>query len=340
MDKQKVLEKLLDAHLKHERARFIGRGLKKSVVEDADAVFEWAGKVRLKDIATPEQVLGVIRRQVVECPLPPMVTELAVDMSRTVLASRHNDKATLQDIFARRQFDEIVGKTAGLKDVRDRILHAAVHTPAYAGLISGVVYTLMREFLQKEMLFTRKMPGVSSLMKLGKEAMNKAMPGLEATAENRIREFIRANLGKALQLSERFLVGFLSEERMAEIANRVWDSIAHVPLSQYLQPIDAADMEDLISVGAEFWLRFRETPYFEQICTEVTQAFFEHYGEKTAAEILDDLGVSRRMVVGEVLEILKPAIDKALATGYLEQRVRARLEAFYLSSKTASLLKS
>lgn len=335
------LERLLDAHVQHELARFQGRRLRKAVEEEVDAAFEWTREVRLKDLVTPEQVLGVIRRNVVDLPMSGGVTELAGEMSRKVLASRHNQDATLEDIFARKLFDDMVDKAVGLENVRTRLIHRAIHTSAYAAVISDVVFTLIQEFLQRESNFAQKVPGVSSLMrlgKLGKEAVQKTLPNLEATFERRIREFIQANLERALQHSERFLVEFLDQDRIVELADVVWDSIARVPLAEHFGTIDADDMEDFVVIGIEFWLHFRKTRYFEQIHTELVHAFFEKYGEKEVDVLLEDVGVSRQMVIREVMELLSPGIEKALASGYLERRIRARLSAFYGSKRAAAAL--
>jgi len=333
-----TLKELLDAHVRHELGRFRGPRLRKAVEQEVDAAFEWIRTVRLMDLATPEMVLSAIRRNVVELPLSGGVAELAGEMSRRVLSSRHNRKATLEDIFVRKAFDDIVDKAVGLRNARSRLIHLSVHTAAYTGLISDVVYTLIRDYMLKGTLLARRMPGVHSLSRMGREAVNKAIPDLELTVETRIKEFIQSNLKKTIALSERFLLGFLEGDRIVEIADRIWDSVAGVPLSEHFNSIDANDMEDFIIIGIEFWEHFRKTTYFKGIYTEIVRAFFQKYGRKEVSVILEDLGVNRHMVIEEIMGVLTPGIRKALDSGYLEQRVRERLADFYGSKKAASLV--
>jgi len=333
-----TLQRLLEAHVRHELARFKGPRLKKDVEREVNAAFEWVQQVRLKDLVTPETVLSVIRRDVVELPLAGGTAELAGEMSRRVLSSRHNRRATLQDIFPRKTFDDIVDKAVGLRNAGSRMIHLSVHTAAYTGLISDVVYTLIRDYMLKGTLLARRMPGVQSLSRLGREAVGKAMPDLELAVESRIKEFIQSNLKRTLARSERFLLEFLSGDRIVEIADQVWGSVAAVPLSEHFSSIDAEDMEDFLIIGIEFWEHFRKTSYFQGIYTEIVRAFFQKYGGRDVSVILEDMGVTRQKVIEEILEIVTPGIRTALETGYLEQRIRQRLAGFYDSKKAASLV--
>ncbi|MBK9657607.1 MAG: hypothetical protein IPO66_20075 [Rhodanobacteraceae bacterium] len=57
------------------------------------------------EVITPQQVLGLIARSVVERPLPGAIAELAPMMGRIVLASRHNAATRVSDICPRKTFD-------------------------------------------------------------------------------------------------------------------------------------------------------------------------------------------------------------------------------------------
>ncbi|MEZ4568014.1 MAG: hypothetical protein R2860_14020 [Desulfobacterales bacterium] len=40
---------------------------------------------------------------------------------------------------------------------------------------------------------------------------------------------------------------------------------------------------------------------------------------------MEDVGVTKEMVVNELCEIVAPGMETALSTGYLEERIRAKL---------------
>ena len=333
-----IISRFLEAHVSHELNRFKRGEYKKTIREEVAAVFEWIKKIKLKDVITPEQVIGMIQRNAVELPVAGGVTELAGEMSQRVIASPQNKKTSLENIFARKQFDDIVDKIGGLKSERKDIIRRFVNSSVYSQQISEVLYAGIKEYLLAENIFAQKVPGVSSLIKLGRFAVNKTMHSLEAAIENKIKSYIESNLGNTIKRSERSLNDYFDETHIIEMGEEIWSSIAKTKLSEYFKSIDANDMEDFIIIGHEFWLHFRKTSYFKEIYTDLVYFFFKKYSDKELDVILEDVGVSQKMVVNELIEAVSPGIEKALSIGYLEERIRARLEDFYLSPKTADLL--
>jgi hypothetical protein len=335
-----IIPKFLKAHIAHELNLFKRGGYKKTIREEVAALFEWIKRIKLKDVITPEQIIGLIERNVVELPVAGGVTELAGEMSQRVLASPQNKKTTLENIFARKQFDDIVDKIGSLKSARKDVIHRFVTSSIYTQQISEVLYTGIKEYLLAENIFAQKVPGVSSLIKLGKFAVNKTMHSLETAIESKIKSYIQSNLGNTVKRSERSLNEYFDESHIIEMGEEIWSSIAKTKLSEYFNEIDGNDMEDFIIIGYEFWLHFRKTPYFRAIYMDLVYFFFEKYADRELDVILEDVGVTQKMVVNELIEAISPGIETALSIGYLEERIRARLEDFYLSPKTADLLAS
>ena len=335
-----LAHQLLEAHVSHELDRFRNECGKQTIEEEVSAVFEWAGKIKLKDIITAQQIIGLIERNVVALPVAAGVTELAGEMSQKVLASRQNKKTTLEDIFPRKQYDDIVDKVVGLEKARNDLIRRFVTSSVYTRQISEVLFIGIKEYMITENIIARKVPGVSALVNVGKYAVNKIMPSLEVAMENRVKRYIESNLENTIARSEKSLIRFFDETRIVDAAEELWASTAKTKLSAYFSLIDANDLEDFIIIGYEFWLHFRKTPYFKGIYTELVKYFFKKYGEKELDVILEDVGVTREMVIQELIEILSPGIEKALASGYIEERIRARLESFYLSENVSAIVSS
>ena len=333
-----LIARFLEAHVQHEIARFKSGGWQQTIDEEVGAVFEWVKKIKLKDVMTAGQIIGLMQRNVVDLPVAGGVTELAGEMSQKVLASRQNEKTSLEDIFARKQFDDIVDKIGSLHQARKDIIHQLVTSSVYSRQIAEVLYIGIKEYLLTENIFAQKVPGVSSLIKFGRSAVNKTMHSLEAAIDDKIKKYIESNLGNTIKHSEKSLNDYFDETHIIEMGEEVWSSISEKKLSEYFKAIDANDMEDFIIIGYEFWLHFRKTPYFGNIYRELVKYFFKKYGDRELEVILDDIGVGREMVIHELTEALSPGIEKALSIGYIEERIRARLETFYLSETAASLV--
>jgi len=258
-------------------------------------------------------------------------------MSQRVLASPQNKKTALEDIFARKQYDDIVDKIGTLKSARKDIIRRFVTSSVYSQQISEVLYAGIKEYLLAENIFAQKVPGVSSLIKLGRFAVNKTMHSLETAIESRIKSYIESNLGNTIKRSEKSLNEYFDDTHIIEMGEEVWDSIAETKLSEYFKSINANDMEDFIVIGYEFWLHFRKTPYFKSIYTDLVYFFFEKYKDRELDVILEDVGVTQKMVINEITQAVSPGIEKTMSIGYIEERIRARLADFYFSPKNAGL---
>lgn len=333
-----LIHQFLEAHIEHELNSFRDGAYKHTIEEEVSAVFEWIKKIKLKDVITAKQIIGIIRRNVVELPVAGGVTELAGEMSQKVLASSRNKKTSLKDILARKQYDDIVDKVVSLKNARNDLIQWLVNSSVYSQQISEVLFTGIKNYMLDENIIAKKIPGVSSLIRVGKFAANKTMPSLELAIENRVKSYIESNLENTIRRTEKALIKYFDGTRLVDMSEEIWDSMAETKLSEYFAAIDSNDMEDFIIIGHDFWLHFRKTSYFKGIYTELVKYFFKKYGDRELDSILEDVGVTREMVICELIEVISPGIEKALSIGYLEERIRARLESFYLSPKTASLI--
>ncbi|RJP44524.1 MAG: hypothetical protein C4548_05880 [Desulfobacteraceae bacterium] len=335
-----IIEQLFEAHVQHELNRFKPRAFQQTIREETAALFQWINNITLREIVTPEQIIGVIDRNVVKLPIAGGITELTGEMSRRVLAAPQNKTTTLEDIFPRKPYDDIVDKIGGLEKARQDLIHNLVNSSIYSQQISEVLFTGIKEYLLTENIFAQKVPGLASLIKIGKFAVNKTLHPLEVAVEKTVKSYIEKNLGNTIRRSEKSLNAYFDEAHIIEMGDEIWTSVSEKKLSEYFTMVDAGDMEDFIIIGYDFWLHFRKTPYFKAIYTDLVYFFFEKYGDRELDLIAEDVGVTEEMVVDELVQTLSHGVKKALAGGFLEARIRARLENFYLSPETAILASS
>jgi hypothetical protein len=333
------IKKIFEAHVKHELNHFKKGGYKQSIDEEISAAFDWIRKVKFKDIVPLDQMLGLIQRNVVEMPIAGGITELSGEMSRLVHASKKNKTTKLEKIFLRRQFDEIIDKVVSLKTARNEVIHSFLNSPFYSKLISHVLYTGIIEYLITENIIAQNVPGLSSLIKMGKNAVNLTLPGLEPMFEKQIRRFIENNMKTSILKSERFVKELLVENQIIEMGDDAWDVISKKSLSEYFSLINGDDMEDFILIGYDFWRHFRKTSYFKKIYTEIVHHFYNKYGNEDLDIFIEDVGVTKEMLVRELTEIVSHGVEKAIAIGYVEERIRARLLSFYNSKAAARIIK-
>jgi hypothetical protein len=335
---QSTIDQWLDAHVQHELARFGPRKLRLAIREEVAAAFLWAGETRLRDVITPEQVVGLIERIVVQLPVSAGVTTLARSMSQRVLSSRHNKSTSVQDIFPFTVFEAIVARIAALEGPRQKFIHRLVTSSVYTEQISSALFNGIKEYLLSDNMLAQKVPGLASLIKLGKFAVNKTMRPLEAAVEKTVKAYIETNLGNTIRRSEQSINEHFNAARIAQMGKHVWDQMAARKLAEFMRILDAADLDDLVGIGLQFWQDFRKTPYFRAIAADQVRYFFEAYGDTPLSLVAADLGISEKLVFEELLHGAGQGVQTALASGFLEQRIRARLEDFYRSPQAARLV--
>lgn len=335
------LSALLEAHVSYELNRFQNRARIDVIQQEIGLLFDWIRQFKLRDIVTPEQIIGLIQRMVVELPISGGITEIMGEMSRNVFTADINRETTLENIFARKQFDDIIDKAAAMKYARDAAIARMVDSSAYLTLVANVMYQAIKGYLLSENMIVYKIPLLYSLVKLGSSAVVNKIPGLsglESAIDRRMEAYVERSLDKTIHTSKSFLKDFINEDLIVETGEEIWRTISQTSLAEYFDKIDTDDLEDFIIIGYEFWLNFRETSYFQEIYKNSVNYFFEKYGDRDLDLIIEDMGVTREIVIREVSNMISPGIEKALATGYAEQRIRARLEGFYCSDAATALI--
>ncbi|HKP62730.1 MAG TPA: hypothetical protein VJV78_38605 [Polyangiales bacterium] len=316
-----VLDRLLEAQLQHELARWRGDALDATLAERVRALFRWFGTVKLDDVVTRQQIVGVIERYVIELRVSGGITELSGEMSQLVFGSRASREARLSDVFTPEMYDEFADKVLALESAR----HALIGLIAQSTTVSALGARLLSLGLLDLIALAIPVPRAQTFAAL---LGSKILPGLER------------KLAAALASSQRrrSLGEVFEPERLRAVADDVWDRVSPMRLSELFALIGAQDVEDFVVLVYEFWLRYRKTAYFRRISSELVDHFFAKYGLVTLLELIEDMGVSEAMVCEEVLVLLRPMIEHAAESGALERDIRRNLESFYRSEAARAAL--
>ena len=115
-------------------------------------------------------------------------------------------------------------------------------------------------------------------------------------------------------------------------------TLSKKPLADATTAFTSQDLEDFIVLGYEFWLKFRKTPYFLAVVTDVVHHLFEKYGDESLASLILDMGVTEGMIASELRTFLSPLLDHASRTGFLERELGVLLGPFYRSEEALAVL--
>ncbi|MCG8393185.1 MAG: hypothetical protein MI745_08885, partial [Pseudomonadales bacterium] len=78
--------------------------------------------------------------------------------------------------------------------------------------------------------------------------------------------------------------------------------------------------------------------YFNAMLESGVNAFFDKYGDTTLTELLDEVGVTRTMMLDDARRFLPPVMEKLRNEGLLEAWLRRHLEGFFRAEETLELL--
>lgn len=333
-----LVDTLFEAHVKHEVAALKGAKLKKFLEQEVDELLGYAEKVPLGRLISPEQVMGVIKRIAMDMELDAGIPELAAEMAAEVLKAPVQADTTLGEILSREQASGFIEEALELRQQRERIISEIMAHPVYQELVSNVVYHGLVNYLYEDNLITRSVPGVGSVMKFGKRMANKAVPGLDETFERRIKAWLADSLPGLIVRSEQFLHRALTDDELRDSVMAAWVSLENQTIAELQDGLGEVELQEFVVLGYDFWLNFRKTAYFEGCARAVVEHLFAKYGDRPVMDLLNDIGVTRDVIVTEIAELGLPIIDVLHKEGYVEALVRRRLGSFYKSAAAKKLL--
>jgi hypothetical protein len=321
--------KMLDAHVRYELGRWTRASLQDSVASEVGPLFAWLGSVRLVDLLTAEQVNAWVQRVVVATP-PSEEFEQTIDACiRVVYEALLLPDASVRDLLPRQNYEQIVDAIVDMRQIRPEVVSQITTSSAYSKLVAHLLYHGIKTYLVTENSLTRKIPGASSLFRMGQSAMASAAPGLEKSIDKRLTSFINGNVMETIGDSTEFLNNLLDDAMIRTVADEIWSVTSGRTLASAMELLACSSLDDAVIAGRGVWMHLRETAFFGEFVSQVVQEIFRLHGDKPVGVLLGLLGITPELTAQEVGAALEPILEQARRSGYLEARIRARLDAFY-----------
>jgi hypothetical protein len=327
-------EALLDAHVAYESSRLRADALATLIDERVAAAFRWLEEVNLNHVMTPERIIGVIQRYAIDLRISGGITELAGEMSNVVFSSKASSATRVGDMVSARSYEEFADKIVTLEGVQREIIRYLTQSAAFGALTSRVVSRIALDLVFR----TDDAQSASTLKDLLMSLGRRAFPGLEQRLGAALSRYMERHAARFTRDGEKHLLQAVDREWVRQMADEIWDTLSKKPLADATTAFTSQDLEDFIVLGYEFWLKFRKTPYFLAVVTDVVHHLFEKYGAESLASLILDMGVTEGMIASELRTFLGPLLDHASRTGFLERELRVLLGPFYSSEEALAVL--
>lgn len=332
-----LAEALLEAHVAFMLDQLEGPHLDALMQDELDAGLAIAGRLKLDDAVQAQSVKDSIQAFAVDLELAGGIPELVGDIARELHGAKILRHTTLGELLPDARFNEMLDKALEMKPLRERLIHTLVSTPQYRALASNLIYEGITRYLGAQSV-ARRVPGASSVFKLGKAVINRAAPDLEATLEEGLRRQIRASVKATALASERLLRDNLTDERLRVAVTTIWQELKPIKVSALLKDISPLDFEEWFVIGYEYWRELRRTEIYSSLIYAGVDRFFASYGERTLADLLDDIGITRELMLAEARRYGPPAIRALRRGGHLQAFIHRNLARFYHSEAAAAVI--
>ena len=316
-----VAARLLDAHTAHILAQLAGDNLDATLDREAGAFLDWLDARPLNSLVDAERVFTLARERILESDPTPALTAEIVAIVKDIWNSPVNEHTYVHQIIEHKHYTDIVDNIASRDKLRNDIIHAIVGNPVYGRLLSDVIYDAISDYMQHNPL-TKSVPGMSSLMKMGKGLV-------EGAGGAAVKGYLQKNIQTIVGRSERTIQNILDGKQIHHVAEQLWNKTRAQPLSTLRQYFGDKDLDQLSYILEEGWNHVRRTDYIRAQVKTGIDGWFARHGSRNASAVLADLGISRDTLLAEIRTSGRVVVNEMIASGFAEARIREQLSAFY-----------
>lgn len=318
---------LLEAHSQHILGQLATEQLPATLEREVNAFLDWASQRPIQQVISVERIQDfAVTYLLNQAPSDGLRLQI-VTIAKAAFNSPLNSKTYVHQLVEHKTYLAVVEKIASHEQLKKDIIHAAVGNPVYAKLLSDVVYHALSDYLVHENPLAKKVPGMSSLMKMGKGLMDSA--GGNGAIESAIKSYLHKNMQSIVELSEKVLIRTLDAKQIHHVAEQMWHKIKAAPLSTVQQYMNEGDIEFAADVGVDIWNHIRQTAYAQDLLKEMIGVWFSQFASKDGLSLLADLHITRAVLLQEITLFAQPVVADMLSSGYLAERVQAQLTEFY-----------
>ncbi|MEM1092421.1 MAG: hypothetical protein AAGI67_18685 [Pseudomonadota bacterium] len=333
-----IAKQLLDQHVEFELEALTDKRVQTFLRDAVKRGFEFAEDQTLGALITENRCVSATRRLLADSRVPPTVTDFGVSLFLRFREQLAESQVELRDLIDPDGYIELVELVVGLHEPRRRLLAEIFRHPLYGELISSLVYEALLNYLIQDNLITQKVPGVGSMLKLGRKVATRAVPGLDATVERQLKSFIKGYLPSLIKTSEQIVDAAMTSDGLVDQFSDAWPAIGKLKLTTLTEDLQSEDVERFGTWLKTTWDELRQTDWFMETAESLIGHFFDRYGDQPVAQLLNDVGIKRGMVNKEVLAFGPPLLKQLRASGVLTELLRLRLQPFYESAAVSDLL--
>ena len=317
MSSSELISALRDAHKTHLTQQLQNPDHWQALLTQASTSL---GKTPLGKLVDSDSLSLVVEQWVLEANSAQGLQDVIVQTTEAVLKAAEQDDATVGQLLSEAHFEAVLEKSLQLKTLREKAIHAGMNHPLVSEMVSEMLYTGIKNFLLEENVLA-KLPGVSSMMKLGRKSVGKAMGGLEDS----IRDYLRHNTRATLKTGEQWLNRQLTDQRIAELARDGYRRLAPLKPADVIKTAPKGLAGDVATHACAIGDEAARLDYSRRLVAAGIQAAVQALLEKDLPALLKAMGTTpkkRSQALAPALAAGAAVLDQqGVLTPWIEQAV-------------------
>lgn len=327
-------EQLLEAQVAFFLKDFQGESLKQHLAIEAEAYCDLLEHISARELLDADQVISWIERNILGYEPTEGLRKQAVMLFEMGLNNPGHQQMPMRQLINRQIYDVMVERIVSRPALRQEVIHSVLGSPVYHRLLSDVLYHSISDYLMKENPLSKNVPGMSSLMKMGKGVIGK-LGNLDQAIEQTIKHYLQHNIRGTAAFSETLVDQALNADTLRALADQLWPRLEAYELGQATRHLE---LEGLSYLAMVFWNQVRQTDYMKQQVSYLVKGWYAQFGDEPAMDVLDNLGIRREQLVREVVALGYPLVSAWVRSGHIEKRLREHLQRFFTDAGTQHLL--
>ncbi|WP_101675933.1 hypothetical protein [Alloalcanivorax mobilis] len=301
MNASELAQALKQAHVSHACQRLQEKSYWQTQLTDGVHIL---GKQPLGGLVNAEVIAGVVDEWLANLNTTTALEPVIIDVSEAVLRCAEDDDTRVGELLSEAHFEALLEQGLRLQKLRERVIHACLNHPLVSEMVSEMLYTGIKNFLLEENALA-KLPGVSSMMKLGRKSVGKAMGGLEES----IRVYLRHNIRATLKTGEQWLNRQLTNERIAELSRDGYRRLATMRPADAIKLAPAGLAKDITPHACAIADEATHLQYSRQLVAAGIHAAVQSLTQWTLPALLKAMGTTSKARI----KVLAPALASGAA---------------------------
>jgi hypothetical protein len=324
-------ESLLQAHLEHIIAQAQDFDVIRTEVAAFFAHLQETPLSALVPLAVIQQI--ALNHVLGQAPTNQLRTEIA-NIVKDALKNPIGKTTLISDLVPDATAETVISMIANDVKQREAIIHEIFSNPATGEILSTTISHAIKDYMENNMV-TKKIPGASSLMKLGKGVLERAT---DSNLDDALQNYLSRNIRNIMNIAEKKTTDQLSSKHVQRIASELWSKIKPRPVSNLNQYISEPTIDAASHLVVVIWNHIRGGKFVQTIVTDGTAGWYARNSNRSLVELLADVNVTPESINAELEPALTNTLKHLADSGYLKARIEPLLRRFYTTKEATTIL--